>query len=227
MKLKDGKIRLSPSSLNLFLECPKCFWLEQREGIKRPSGPFPSLPGGMDLLIKKYFDKYRLKEKMPPELVGKVEGKLMPDLETLNQWRNWRTGLRFHDKDTDATLVGALDDCLVNEEGFYIPVDFKTRGYDLKEDSTTFYQNQMDCYSLLFEANELPQLSFVYLIYYIPKDVTDGGAVRFNIEVKQVKTDPSAALRTFHQAVAILQNGTKPKSGADCGFCKWGNDFIK
>jgi CRISPR/Cas system-associated exonuclease Cas4 (RecB family) len=219
MSTKDDKIRLSPSSLNLFLECPKCFWLEQREGIHRPAGPFPSLPGGMDIVIKKYFDRYRLKEKLPPEIEGKVEGKLFPDLEVLNQWRNWRTGLRFHDKDTEAILVGALDDCLIHE-GFYIPVDYKTRGFDLKEDSTQFYQNQLNCYSLLLESNKLPQLSFAYLIYFIPKEVKESGVVKFNIEVKKVKTDPEAALKVFHEAVALLK-GTMPKSHSECKFCVW------
>ena len=54
-------MRLSPSSLNLFLECPKCFWLRMKMGVHRPMGPFPSLPSGMDGLIKTYFDKLAFK----------------------------------------------------------------------------------------------------------------------------------------------------------------------
>jgi len=49
-KSKDGVIRLSPSTLNVFLECKKCFWLAQVKDIHRPRGIFPSLPGGMDFL---------------------------------------------------------------------------------------------------------------------------------------------------------------------------------
>ncbi|GAH40896.1 unnamed protein product, partial [marine sediment metagenome] len=30
----------------------------------------------MDLVIKKYFDKYRLNNELPPEVQGKVTGKL-------------------------------------------------------------------------------------------------------------------------------------------------------
>ena len=74
-----GKLRLSPSALNLFLECPKCFWLEYGAGIHRPRGPFPSLPGGMDIIIKKYFDSYRAVGKVPPEIVNQVEGDLFAD----------------------------------------------------------------------------------------------------------------------------------------------------
>jgi hypothetical protein len=38
--------------------------------VQRPRGIFPSLPGGMDIVIKKYFNKYR--GSLPPELSGKI-----------------------------------------------------------------------------------------------------------------------------------------------------------
>ena len=224
MAVKDGKIRLSPSALNLYLECSRCFWAEQINGIHRPKGPFPSLPGGMDLLIKKYFDKYRNVGKMPPEIEGKIEGQLLADLELLKKWRNWRTGLTYQDKETGAVLVGALDDCAV-ENGKYIPVDYKTRGFDVKEGGESFYQNQLNCYSLLLEVNDLPQPGFAYLVYYIPKDVSEGGMVRFQIDVKKVKTDSEEGLRVFKAAVNTLKS-PMPESHSACGFCSWGNDFL-
>jgi len=61
---ENSKIRLSPSSLNLFLECPRCFWLDKNKGIKRPRGIFPSLPSGMDSVIKKYTVNIKSSEKI-------------------------------------------------------------------------------------------------------------------------------------------------------------------
>ena len=54
------KFKLSPNSLNLMKECPKCFWLSQHKVWNRPAGIFPSLPSGMDLIISidfSIFDK--------------------------------------------------------------------------------------------------------------------------------------------------------------------------
>lgn len=226
MKQRNGQIRLSPSTLNLFLECPKCFWLEQVKGIHRPRGIFPSLPSGMDALIKKYFDKYRLQGKLPPEIDGKVEGVLMADLNLLNEWRNWRTGLVYRDSEAGAILTGALDDLLVNpEKGIYMPLDYKTRGYDLKEDSSSFYQNQLNCYALMLEANGLKQPGFGYLVYYIPKDIKEEGQVRFEITVKRMDTDSAAAKKVFEDAIVLL-NGPMPKSHSSCIYCSWGNDLL-
>ena len=63
----------------------------------------------MDGIIKKYFDRYRTTGQLPPELRGKVKGKLFSDQAVLNGWRNWRKGLRYKDKKTGVSLMGALD----------------------------------------------------------------------------------------------------------------------
>lgn len=217
---KTGKIQLSPSALNIFLECPRCFWFEYRAEVRRPRGLFPSLPGGMDILIKKYFDRYRAVGKIPPELEGKVVGGLFADSEVLSKWRSWRSGLSFYDKETNAVLVGALDDCLVHE-GCYIPVDYKTRGFDLAEGDEHHYQNQLNCYSFLLTATKLPQPNFAYLLYYIPKEVSERGQVRFEITVKKVATNPEDALTTFRRAVSAINEPSPPTRNSSCAYCLW------
>lgn len=219
MKAKDGKIRLSPSALNLFLECRKCFWLEYNAGVHRPKGPFPSLPGGMDILIKKYFDSYRAVGKMPPEIAGQVNGQLFPDVEVLNKWRNWRSGLSYYDKNLNAVLVGALDDCLVHN-GSHIPLDYKTRGFDIKEGGEAFYKNQLNCYSFLLDVNNFAQPDYAYLAYFIPREIKAGGNVIFSVEVKKVETAIADAKKNFELAVQLIQ-GPMPVAHSECQFCVW------
>ena len=60
--------KLSPSSLNLMFECKRCFWLTQHKVWKRPASIFPSLPSGMDKILKIHFDKFRDRGEIPPEL---------------------------------------------------------------------------------------------------------------------------------------------------------------
>lgn len=215
------KIILSPSGLNLFLECPKCFWLQEIRKIHRPKTAFPSLPGGMDLVIKSYFDTFRRKNSLPPFL--KIPGQLLEE-ELITEWRNSRKGIRWLDPKTKATLMGALDDCLI-DGGYYIPIDYKTRGWLIKENSHTYYQNQLDCYTLLLEKNGFPHKNFAYLIFWSPKEVKGDNLVSFEIELVKVKTNPESALKTFHSAIKTL-NGPIPKHHSACTFCAWGNDFI-
>ena len=213
-------IRLSPSTLNLFLECPRCFWLQINKGIHRPRGIFPSLPSGMDNVIKKYFDKFRIQGKLPPEIEGKVKGKLVPDSELVNKWRNWRTGLEYEDKNLGATLFGALDDCLVKED-LYIPIDYKTRGSaPNQDDSEKYYTNQLDCYALLLQENGYKVGNIAYLIYYYPDAVYENGKVDFKVEVVRMNINPERAKITLAQAVDLLK-GPLPEKHSDCEYCSW------
>ena len=216
-------IRLSPSSLNLFLECPRCFWLQLNENIHRPRGIFPSLPGGMDLVIKDYFDKYREKNELPPELQGKIEGNLLHDHVLLNKWRNWRTGLEYKDEDLGVTLFGALDDCLENN-GKFVPLDYKTRGSAPRDgDSEKYYTNQLDCYALMLEGNGYPVGKFGYLVYYYPEHVEENGTVIFNVKPIKMVIDPNRARQTLKNAMKLL-NGPIPPHHSECEYCIWGRN---
>ncbi|MEK7559767.1 MAG: PD-(D/E)XK nuclease family protein [Patescibacteria group bacterium] len=173
----------------------------------------------MDLVIKKYFDKFR--GKLPPEIEDKVEGKLLPDLELIEKWRNWRTGLEYVDKKLDATLFGALDECLVDDEGYYIPLDYKTKGSAPKDgDSEKYYQTQLDTYAFLLNHNGYKARDFAYLVYYFPKEVKKNGVVEFSVEPIRVSIDLKRAQKTFEDAVLLLQSSI-PKTHSSCEYCLW------
>lgn len=226
---KKKAFRLSPSALNLYRDCPRCFWLEKVKGIKRPRGIYPSLPTGMDRVIKDYFDTYRAKGALPPEFnPGRLPNlQLYSNQKQLDLWRDWKTGPALEEPD-GSTLSGALDDLLVCD-GKYIPFDYKTKGEALRDGDAErygerYYQNQIDCYALLLERNGLPQAEFGYLVFYTPKQVRENGWVGFNVMPVRVMTDTSRALKTFRQAVELLK-GPIPQIAPNCEYCGWLNQF--
>lgn len=214
-----GLIRLSPSTLNLFAECSRCFWLHVNKKIHRPSGPFPSLPSGMDTVLKTYYDKFRTSGKLPPEIERKIEGKLFPDLAKINRWRNWRTGLEYVDRERNAKLVGALDDLLV-VNGKYAPLDYKTRGSTINETSHTYYQLQLDLYALLLKENDLPPAPFGYLVFYSPNKVLEDALTRFRVEPVKVETNPESGRAVFEKAIELLNSEIPPHHSA-CEYGLW------
>jgi len=219
-------VTLSPSALSLFKNCPRCFWLEKVKNIKRPRGIFPSLPGGMDRVIKTYFDTFRAQGTLPPELrIDTFKGIHLYDNQAqLEDWRAWRTGLRYHEN--GEMLSGMLDDLLV-KDGSYIPFDYKTKGSPTnEEDATKYYQTQLDCYALMLEGNGLKTSGYGFLLYYSPKEVGENGQVRFEIQPIRIPTDPERAKALFHKALAILP-GPAPKSDPECEYCGWLEKFRK
>lgn len=213
-------IKLSPSTLNLFLECPLCFWMQFNKGIRHPETIFPSLPSGMDRVLKAHFDSYREKGLLPPEL-SELDGmKLFDKIELLKVWRNNLKGISYEDKKVGAILRGAVDDMLVDGEKLVV-LDFKTRGFPLKEDTHKSYQEQLNIYTYLLEKNGFDAEHYAYLLFYYPNIVNGDGSVLFNRKLVKMKTSPSDAEKLFHSAVKLLQNDEPPKEADDCGHCRF------
>lgn len=214
---------LSASSLALFGECPRCFYLQVKEGIRRPQGiPMP-LYTKMDLLIKDYFDQFRAKGILPPQLEGLVEGKLLENQELLKKWRNWRTGPVFEDKKAGARIVSALDDCLISDDNFFIPLDYKSKG-DIKENSHVFHQNQLNIYTWLLDENGYPTKDVGYLVFFAPLKVNSNSTIKFTIVPKRIETSKSDAIKLFYQAANLL-NGSLPEKHERCDYCRWIDDI--
>lgn len=208
-------IKLSPSALSLYVECPKCFWEHHNEKKRRPSGPFPSLPSGMDKVLKNYFDSFR-PNGIPPE-IEETGAKLFSDMEKLKVWRNNFRGVQWTDPKSGALLRGAVDDML-EKNGKLIVLDYKTRGYPLKEDTHLNYQKQIDIYNFLLRQNGYKTENYGYLLFYHPKHAGDKKSVTFNTDLIKMKSKPENGKKLFLNAVACL-NGKKPKSHDDCGWC--------
>ncbi len=215
--------KISPSSINLMLECPKCFWLSIVKKIKRPDGPFPSLPGGMDKILKEHFDRFMEKGELPPELKEQECAKdgcsLFNDKDKLKIWRNNRKGLEFKDK-SGILLHGAVDNILVKGKKLIV-LDYKTRGYPLKEDTHEHYQAQMDLYNFLLRENGYDTEDYTYLLFYYPNHVTETGEVIFDTKLIKIKTNPKDGEKIFNKAIKILKLKNPPESNKECKWCGW------
>ena len=205
-------ISLSNSSLGLYVECPRCFWLRFNKKINRPAGIFPTLPSGMDLIIKEYFNRYRDKGILPPLVQGKLPGKLA----------NVSLNLKYTDEELGIRITGKLDECLELEDGRLVPLDHKTKGSlpTGVEYSQNYYQRQMDTYSLLLEKCGHQTKREAYLIYYSPSAGELHEGIPFKIAVHRVETNPQNVRETFRDAKECLV-GEIPASGPECGFCNW------
>lgn len=213
--------KLSPRRVNLFMECERCFWLHINEGVKRPSGPFPSLPGGMDDIIKDHFDKFREKGRQPPELrESEVDATPINDTELLEDAREWRNQPKYHDEDNDVLLRGGVDDLLRTKDNSIIVLDYKTRGYPPKDEVPDYYARQVNLYNLILRENGYTTADHGLLLYYYPDQVQETGEVLFKNELKQVPVDIEAAQQLLRDAADTL-NATIPDHNPDCDFCDW------
>ncbi|MCM8779807.1 MAG: hypothetical protein NC914_01480 [Candidatus Omnitrophica bacterium] len=102
--------KLSRSKLELYMQCPRCFYLDRRLGIGRPSGPPFTLNKAVDKLFKKEFDLLRKSGQAHP-LMKKYGIDAAPAKhEMLDEWRENFKGVRYLHKDTNLIITGAIDD---------------------------------------------------------------------------------------------------------------------
>lgn len=215
-------IQLSPNSLNLFLECQHCFWLEKKKGIRRPQ-PYPyALNMAVDILLKEEFDAYRAKNEPHPLLVAhNIQAKLFSNQALLNQWRSNFDGIRYYDEELGTTLFGAVDDILEFEDGKLAPLDYKSTGSSVPTVYDRF-QLQMDTYTFLLEKNGFLTPRKGYLAFYIV-DKKNGFVDRlpFRKELHEIDTDPSDVYQLFKDAVSLLKRVTPPPHNQDCQYGQW------
>jgi len=215
--------KLSPSSLSLFQECPRCFWLDKRDKWKRPNGIFPSLPSGMDAILKKHFDSFRDKGRLPPEIKGNgdFEGmKLFDDESLLKVWRSNFKGLRWTNEEGNI-LHGAIDNLLVKGKKLIV-LDYKTRGFALKEDTHKSYQHQLDIYNFLLRKNGYETEDYGFLLFYIPEKVLETGEVVFDKQVVKMEANVHHAEKLFNNALKLLKGKCPKKSCEWCSGVKHG-----
>jgi CRISPR/Cas system-associated exonuclease Cas4 (RecB family) len=220
--------RLSRSKIDLFINCPRCFYLDRRLGVAQPPGyPF-SLNSAVDKLLKKEFDILREKGQAHP-LMTKFGIDAVPlKHEKLNEWRDaLRGGITYHDKETNFIITGGIDDLWVNPQKELIIVDYKATS---KEEEVSLdaewqigYKRQMEIYQWLFRKNDFAVSKTGYFVYCNGK--TDGekfdAKLEFDIKIIPYEGDDSWVEKTITDAYKCLSSNTIPEAAIDCDYCRY------
>jgi RecB family exonuclease len=145
--------RLSRSKIDLFIECPRCFYIDNKLGTARPRGFPMNLNTAVDTLLKKEFDSYRSK-KQPHPLMEKFNVDAIPlDHPKMDTWRENFEGVDYFHEPTGMTICGAIDDLWVNKRGEVYVVDYKSTSKEekvtLDADWQISYKRQMEIYQWL------------------------------------------------------------------------------
>jgi len=154
----DKPFKLSRSKIDLFMQCPRCFYIDRRLGVGRPPGfPF-NLNSAVDTLLKQEFDVHRANNTQHP-LLEKYAVDARPIAhEQLNVWRENFKGVQYLHEPTDLLLFGAIDDLWINNKDEYIVVDYKATSKkeaitELNEGWHIGYKRQMEIYQWLLRHN--------------------------------------------------------------------------
>lgn len=220
--MKKQEIKISPNSLDLYFECPLCFWLKINKNIERPI-PFPyELNTEVDKILKQDFNKHRKKSGKHPLLeANNIPAKLFNNQKLLNKWRNPKQGLSYFDKKLQVELFGVPDDILVFKAGELAPFDYKSTANSISKIYDRF-QIQMDIYTYLLEKNgyNTPRKG-ILAFYIVDKDNPFKDKLPFRKEIYTINTDPEYVYDMLEEAVKFLKKSVPKKHSPECTFGEW------
>jgi len=223
----DEPFKLSRSKIDLFLNCPRCFYLDRRLGVGQPPGfPF-NLNSAVDTLLKKEFDIHRLKKTAHP-LMKAYGLELVPfQHESMGEWRENFKGARFLHQPTNLIITGAVDDIWTDEKGAIYIVDYKstskTSEINLDADWQIGYKRQMEVYQWLFRQNGFKVSDTGYFVYC--NGQTDrkafDGKLEFDIKIIPYIGDDAWVEPAIIKAHKCLMSDKIPEAGANCDYCHY------
>ncbi len=220
-----GEFKLSRSKLELFIECPRCFYLDRRLGISRPEGfPF-TLNKAVDQLLKKEFDIHRAKGTAHP-LMKKYKIDAIPLAhENMGRWRENFVGVQYMHEPTNFIIFGAVDDIWVNKKQEFIVVDYKatstTKEITLDAEYRQGYKRQMEIYQWLLRQNGYKVSDMGYFVYVNGRTDREAFDARleFEVQILPYKGGDKWIEGVILKAKKCLDSDESPSASSLCQYC--------
>jgi len=220
--------KLSRTKIDLYLLCPRCFYLDRKLGTGRPPGfPF-ALNTAVDTLLKQEFDTYRAKGAKHP-LIEKygVDARPVPH-EDLEKWRHNFTGVQYLHEPTNLLIFGAIDDLWQNSQEEFIVVDYKAtaKEEEIKELNKEWhegYKRQMEVYQWLLRQNGYKVSDTGYFVYCNGKADRKAfdGKLEFDVTLIPYTGKDSWVEKTIFEIHECLNSDEIPKADPECDYCSY------
>ena len=169
----DRIFKISRSKIELFFNCPTCFYKDAKIGLRKPPMPKWNINIAVDDLLKKEMDYCRSQDR--PHGIFKENGlNIKPFIhEDIEKWQHTFTGIQYNDEKHNFLIYGGVDDIMIDEDDKLVVVDFKAtaKKADILSSADVYdngksYKRQLEIYSWLLQKNNFDVSNTGYLMYY-------------------------------------------------------------
>lgn len=225
--------KISRSKIDLFLNCPRCFYLDRRLGVPRPSLPSFTLNNTVDALLKKEFDLLRSNGETHA-LMKRYKIDAIPfQHNDINIWRENFKGKSYHERETNFIVTGAIDDIWQNQKGELLIVDYKATSTDrvinLQDEYKEGYMRQMEVYQWIFRNSGYKVSRTGYFVFAnasknAPKF---DGKLEFELSIIPYTGDTSWIIPTLEKIRILLTSDQTPDFSFGCDYCKFARESTR
>ena len=225
-------MRLSRSKVDLFIECPLCFWLDVKAKVKRPSGPPFSLNVAVDHLFKNEFDQARGKA-VPMRLAQEGLSFIPAEHAKLEQWRNNFKGVTRIYGSPAIEFFGAIDDIWQDMFGQYYVVDYKATSkadeVSLDADWQISYKRQVEFYQWLLRGNDLNVSDQAWFVYTngIKDERSFDDTLHFKTKMLSYVGNGDWIEPTLNVLIECVHRSEPPEGKETCAYCQFIQKRVK
>jgi hypothetical protein len=222
---------ISRSKIDLFLECPRCFYLDRRLGLGRPSMPGWALNSAVDQLMKNEFDLLRANGQAHA-LMEKYGIDAIPfQHPELPDWRDDHykyVGAWTIHEPTNLKICGIIDDIWTNPKtGQIFIVDYKStstkKEISLDDEYKERYKRQMEIYQWIFHQKGFDVGDTGYFLFANAgrNRKKFDGRLEFRLSIIPYEGDTSWVEGTIMDIKKCLESEELPESGEKCEYCDY------
>ena len=223
------KWKLSRSKIDFFMECERCFYLDNKLGTKRPGFPSFNLNIAVDELFKKEFDINRKAGTQHPIMTQYKIDAVPFAHKNLDNWRDPFVGIMHVHEPTRLVVSGGVDDIWVRPNGNLIIIDYKSTSKNGKIEALgdspweVQYTRQLGVYRWLLEKNGFTVDPTGYLVYANADKNLDAfdNKLIFETTLVSVETDVTWIDKTLADIKTCLDSEKLPSIGSSCEFCPY------
>jgi len=228
-------IKISRYAVEKFLNCKRCFFLEQKHKVRLQSLPF-TLNNAVDNLCKNEFDFYRRKQQPHPIFIENNIDAVPFNHPNMDDWRNNRKGINFVDLINKFNFYGAVDDVWIKPNGELIISDVKATSKKefnwfetYKYDYAKGYKRQIEMYQWLFRKNGFKVSNEGFLVYFngLRNEPMFNKQLKFELHLIRLECNDKWVEETVIEATKLLQINDLPSASKRCSTCSYLKDRWK
>jgi len=227
-KSDPKKQPLSRSKLELFIDCPRCFYADLKLGVKRPPSFPMTLNNAVDALFKKEFDRHRQSKTVHPLLIDSGVDAIPFQHPEFENWRKRNRGVRFLHEKSGFEVYGLVDDVWQDRRTKELIVaDYKATSksteVNLDAEWQNSYKRQVEVYQWLLRQRGFKVSDKAYFVYTNARqDLPEfGDTLRFVTKLVPYVGNTGWIEVTLQNATKLLKQANLPLATPTCKFCEF------
>lgn len=216
--------KISRTKIDLFFDCKRCFYIDQRYGIKRPHGAALVINNYIVNKFKKNLNVLRETQTVIPETSSiSTFGFTALNHKNIEDWVNPFKGIQTVHKKTNIKINANIDDVWTDDKECF-PVIIKSISRfseDIEDSIWPGYSRQLSLYGYLLSKNGINVGTFGIIVVINTVDDFNHSGLNFKFYLFKRNLEIDYVNNIIIDIKTLLDDDNPPEPSSNCKFCNY------